>query len=101
MTDPLNSYKPGQSIRFTATLTVAGVLMDPTTVGFSVHSADGITTTVLTPVRDAQGVYHADFVVPFPAATPGVWAYRWQATGILPSQSALREGTFQVAPLDW
>lgn len=97
----LRRFKPGQSVTLSLRLEVNGVFTDASTLTVLVRGPDG---TLLTPsiVHDDVGEYHADALLPFvPPAAPGVWAWRWQATGAAPNQNGLVEGRFEVVPLDF
>jgi hypothetical protein len=95
----VNAYKPGQSIRFTVTSTLLGVLTTPPTVVLTIRGPDDSRLTP-TPVVDSVGQFHADAVIPL-GAPAGVWVARWQATGGAPSNNALVETRFVVAALDF
>ncbi len=95
----MNSYKPGQSIRFTVTSTLLGVLTTPPTVVLTIRGPDDSRITP-TPVVDSVGQYHADALIPVGAA-PGMWVARWQSTGGAPANNALVETRFVVAALDF
>jgi hypothetical protein len=65
-----------------------GVLTDPTAVLLTVRLPDASTVTP-TPVADAVGRWHADYL---PAAA-GSYKWRWEGTG---AAHASAEGTFAV-----
>lgn len=84
----------GTMVRISATWTVPatedGVPTDPTAVALTVELPDASTATP-TPVRDAAGVYHADYLPP----VAGTYLWRWEGTG---AAHASAEGTFAVEP---
>lgn len=95
----MKSFKPGQSIRFTATATLLDVLTNPPALTLTIRGPDDSRITP-SPVHDSTGQYHADAVVPL-TGPAGVWAARWQASGADPTQNALVETRFVVPPLDF
>lgn len=93
----MNTYSPGESVRFTNTVTILGVLTDLPSLNCYVHGEDG-TTIAASVVHDSTGQYHADVTLPL-TARPGKWVYRWVAVGSGPSTSGLKETPFQVQQL--
>jgi hypothetical protein len=99
----MNRYKPAQSVRFTATLSVNSVLTDAAGLSLTLHPPTGASGSPIidsSPVRDSQGMYHSDQVIPL-AAAAGLWTARWQAPGPTPTDAALVEAHFRVLSLDF
>lgn len=96
---PTPTFKPGQSIRFTVTDKVVGVLTTPATMTLTVKppGAAAVTPTV---VQDSNGIYHADYAIPM-IGPIGVWYWRWQSTGSSAALAGLVEDSFNVAQLDF
>lgn len=75
-------YDLHDTVRLSATFTVAGTATDPTTVTFS-YRAPGEAAVTLTygtdaeVVKSAAGVYYVDLTLD----EPGAWYYRWLGTG--------------------
>jgi len=95
----VRAYKPGQSIRFSATVTLVDVLTDPPALVLTLKGPSGAPITPA-PVNDSTGQYHADAVLPLDAPD-GQWTARWQATGPDPTANALVETRFVVQPLNF
>lgn len=94
----LQAYKPGQGVRTSATITLDGVLTDPTSPTVTVTLPGGVALSPApTPVKDSTGLWHVDYVVPS-SAQPGLAVERWTSTGTA-SQSAVAEKRFQVSRL--
>ncbi len=94
-----NSYKPGQSIRFSASVSSLGALFDPDALVLSINQRMGTgTIAATTPVKDSTGNYHVDVVIPMGAA-PGIWVGRWVATGAAVNSNGLEEIVFSIVPL--
>jgi hypothetical protein len=93
----MNVYSPGQSVRFSVSVTYLGTLTSPPSVLLTVHGPDGTTLTP-TVVNDSTGVYHADTVIPI-TSSPGLWAARWLAPGITPATAGLVDTQFSVQAL--
>ena len=91
----MNSYKPGQSIYFSTTLTVLGVDTDPATLSLLLHPPSGANIAVVL-TRDSLGVYHGTTTIPITAA-PGIWVERWQST----APDGLVERLFVIEALDF
>lgn len=75
------SYIKGDTIRVTATFTVADVATDPATVTLRVKDPAGTTTVytyALTEItKVSTGVYRKDVQM----STAGTWYVRWEGTG--------------------
>lgn len=100
----MNTYLPGQSVRFSVTATLFGVLASPPTLVLTVHGpqVQGSQRTTLTPsvTLDSTGQYHGDVVIPL-NASPGPWTARWVAPGSDPTTTGLVEDLFVVQPLSY
>lgn len=95
----LQAYKPGQSVRTHATITLDGVLADPTSPAVVVTLPGGVVLSPApTPVKDSTGKWHVDYVPPV-GTKPGLGVERWTSTGGSPSQCAVAEKRFQVSAL--
>lgn len=75
-------YDVGDTVRCTATFSVAGTNTDPSTVTFKVKLPSGSITTYLYGtdvelVKSAVGIYYADVS----ATAAGGYAYRFSSTG--------------------
>ena len=80
----------------TAALTAPLVPVDPGALAIQVTSPTAVVTTKSWPadaqvVRDGPGLFHYDI----DANTPGVWHWRWRATGVVQATDA---GRFKVEP---
>ena len=95
----MNSYTPGQSIRFSVVATALGVPTSPSTLTAIVQGPDGSQLTGAV-VQDSTGNYHADIVLPLTAAL-GVWKGYWYARGAAPSSNGIAPIAFLVNPLDF
>mgnify|MGYP001596122648 CR=1 FL=1 len=89
---------PDSSVRFSASVkNASGNLSDPTNISIqifnpnSVQSASYLQGTDAELVKDATGLYHADYVIP---GSPGLWSWKWRSTG---SFAGAESGTFQVS----
>lgn len=91
----MNRFDKGDLIRLTATFkNTSGEVIDPAALTFRTLSPTGtivvlVYATDAALVKDSTGVYHVDVS----AAEPGVWGYRFAATG---SGQAAAEGEFWV-----
>ena len=95
------SYKPGQAVHFTVTITDSTLTpFDPDTMTLTLHQqapgSGSVSTT--TPVNDSTGAYHCDVVLPS-NMVPGTWVARWTATGVAASSNGIVETIFTVLPL--
>jgi hypothetical protein len=90
----LNTYKPGQGIRLTNSVTVLGVLTDDASISLEIEPPGGPPVIYGSPVHDATGEYHQDVTAALPA---GVWLYRWQTT----NYPGIIEGQFLVEALSF
>lgn len=76
------AYDRGDSVRATATFTVASVNTDPTTIKLKIRNPAGLVTTYtylvdVALVRSATGIYYLDFTLD----SAGTWYTRWEGTG--------------------
>ena len=95
----MNSYQPGDTVRLTTTVTSLGVLTNPSIISVAVQPPGGVATVYSSPTNDSVGSYHQDFLVPIaPVATPGLWRYRWTASGTI---AGVGEGQFLVRALSF
>lgn len=97
----MNTYQPGSSIRISAQVLVLGVLTDPTTVALQMYMPGGIFLSFASPVHDGTGLYHVDYVVPFPTGPVGEWLYRWVTTGAPAIVNGVGENAFNVGGLSF
>lgn len=93
----MDIYAEGKKVRLTGTFTTsAGVAQDPTTVKVAVETPSGTTTTYTYGtdagvIKSGTGVYYIDVDT---TGEPGVWYYRWYATGT--GQTATTYDHFRV-----
>jgi len=92
----MNSYLPGSSVRISTTVTVLGVLTNPSGMELQVCPSGGSYTIYSSPVNDSPGAYHQDILIP--SGSPGLWKYRWTASG---SAAGVAEGAFLVGTLNF
>lgn len=96
----IQAYKPGQSVRTHATVTLDSVLTDPTSPTVAVFLPGGVALSPAPiPAKDSTGLWHVDYVVPSSAIT-GLGVERWTSTGNSPAQCAVAEKRFVVSSLD-
>jgi uncharacterized protein YfaS (alpha-2-macroglobulin family) len=96
----MNTYKPGQSIRLSVTITQLGVLTNVSPLYVEVVASDGTEQSTPTIVNDSAGAYHADFAIPLTArGSDSPWWYRFWTTNATPSLNGLGENPFLVKPL--
>jgi hypothetical protein len=88
MTSP---YEFGEVVTLDFTVSVGGVLTDPTTISLIIQDPAAVVTT-FTPVHDSTGTYHYSYV----PTLAGLHRYRWVTTGV---GQAAEEGSFLVSPL--
>lgn len=100
----MNTYYPGQSVRFSVTATLFGALASPPSLVLTVRGPqipNSVRTTIVpTVVPDSTGQYHGDAVIPL-NAEPGPWTARWVAPGADPTTTGLVEDLFTVQPLSY
>jgi hypothetical protein len=97
--NPPNTYYPGQSIRFSANISIFKVPVDPSTLVLMVVDTMGSVSAYPTPTEDAVGEWHQDLTLPTSPAI-GLWTYYWTCAGSLPNQNGVsRPRVFVVAPL--
>lgn len=88
------TYDIGDLARLTATFTMDGAAVDPSTVSLIVKAPDGTLTTKVYGTdaeleRTATGVYRMDLTI----TQAGTYRYRWVSTG---TGKAAEEGQFDV-----
>jgi hypothetical protein len=92
------AYLPGTDVRsFVAWVDVNGNPVDPTAPTFTAILPGGTVVTA-TPVRDALGLWHADYSIPYPTPA-GSCIERHRSIGIT-GQNATVQYTVQVAALE-
>lgn len=98
----MRRIKPGNAVRLLATFKdFTGVLFDPSSpVAVFLFLPDKSTTNLGAPVRDSQGKYHLDALVPNPMPQ-GIAIHRWVETGGPVDSNVLGERKFYVEPLDF
>lgn len=90
-----NKYDIGDQVRIEVVFTDEdGAGADPSVIVCKYRRPNGNTTTLEYGdgegvTRDSEGSYYVDVVTDM----PGVWAYRWEGTGVL---TAAAEGEFMV-----
>lgn len=92
----MRQFTPGNEVSFTTTF-IDGATnkpTTPTTVKLKLRDPKGVETD-LTPSNPSTGVYTVDFT----PEVPGLWSYRWEATGT--GVTAAREGNFNVNATDF
>jgi hypothetical protein len=97
----VNSYQPGDSIRISAQVLVLGVLTDPTSIELELCQPGGTIVPFLSPAHDGVGLYHVDYIIPYPAGPIGDWLYRWITTGSPTVVNGVIEGAFSVGALSF
>ena len=90
----MNYYNRSDTVRLATTISLEGVLNDPSSVSVVVTSADGSAST-FTPTHDGAGAFHLDFGIPS-NAVEGVWKYEWFAANSMSSGSG--KSIFGVRP---
>lgn len=90
----MNTYKPGQGIRLTNSVTVLGVLTDDASIVLTIEPPGGPPVSHPTPAHDGTGLYHQDVTAALPA---GVWLYRWTTT----NYPGVVEGSYLVEALSF
>lgn len=80
----------GATVRLRSLFYVDGVLTDPDTIGLSVRSPDGTTTTPV-PQHPGDGTYYHDLTLD----QSGLWSYRFTGTG---AAAGISEGTVNALP---
>lgn len=93
----MNHYLPGQGIRGSLISTVNGVLTDPSNLTATMSLPDGSVTSA-TPVQDSQGMWHADWTIPY-TCPKGIGFYAFRSTGATPAQNASKQERFFVDAL--
>jgi hypothetical protein len=104
----LNTYSPGQSVRFLASASLLGSLYTPVaTITVTMHGPLGKlgpgasrTTQTITAVIDSTGQLHADGVIPI-TASPGPWVTRWLVVGSDAADTGLEEDFYTVQALSF
>ncbi len=94
-----NQYDVGRIIRLSTTFTTStGAAFDPATIIAVVKDPSGAVTSYqygssAEVIRDATGQYHVDIET----TLPGIWYYRWYATG---AQKASNQSHFKVRKVE-
>jgi hypothetical protein len=104
----VNTYLPGDSVRFLASFNLLGVPYTPAgTITCTMHGPIGTlgpgqsrTTQTLSFVIDSVGQLHSDATIPV-GGSPGQWVTRWLAVGVGPADSGLAEDRFIVQALSY
>lgn len=87
-------FTVGDEARLSATVRdIDGVNVDPSILAVSIKSPSG-SPTIVTPIKDAVGIYHYDLML----TEAGTYFYRWASTGTYPS---VQEGGVFVSPLSF
>ena len=90
----MNTYQPGQTVRFSVTVSVLGELSDDPSTSLEIQPPSGSPTTYPSPVHDNTGAYHQDILATLPA---GLWKYRWVTT----NHAGVVQGNFLMVPLSF
>lgn len=85
------TYTFGAAVRLTTQVRSDGQLVTPVTIALTVRLPDGTTDGSLTPIPDAVGLYHYDYI----PAQAGRHIARWTTTG----PAGANEEPFDVAPM--